>query len=218
MQGHKTECNLDSNLQKIRWLNPEGGVAGIPAWVLQEQKGEILGFKCGGAYVAANNAASNAWRTEKLVAIFKESLLPLDQLDRDLVDEEGTTDAHQIRFFLLRVNASAIARSWARVLSPRITIQDPGHRAEGSDARLYARLSSSFNRTTRPSPEDVIARLRLEAPAPLPTSIGGTGVGGMARLCEPAYVASIFACLERLHATPGLHDEARLYMNQASQD
>lgn len=51
---HKACCNLDSNEDKIKAFVPGGGTAGIPDNVLQRQGGEVLGFKCGGSFVAAN--------------------------------------------------------------------------------------------------------------------------------------------------------------------
>lgn len=96
--------HLDSNVGKLKAFVPAGGAAGIPAYVLREQGGEVLGFKCGGSYVAANTPRGDAWRTERLKEILRERLGEhLEALDCDLVDGLGETDARPVTYTLLRV-------------------------------------------------------------------------------------------------------------------
>jgi hypothetical protein len=39
-------------MSKVKAINPLGGVANIPPDILEAQQGEIVGFKCAGAFVA----------------------------------------------------------------------------------------------------------------------------------------------------------------------
>ena len=46
-------CDLLTNTEKLKAFCPVGGVEGIPADILDEQGGEIFGFKCVGGYVGS---------------------------------------------------------------------------------------------------------------------------------------------------------------------
>lgn len=71
---HAARCNLHSNVEKLKAFVPSGGTDGIPTYVLDQQGGEVLGFKCGGSYVAANTPQGDAWRIEKLKDILDQRL------------------------------------------------------------------------------------------------------------------------------------------------
>ena len=164
------DCDLLSTLPKIRVFNPLGGVQGIPAWILEAQGGEIFGFELVGAFVGAATPSGVKYRRDALADTMKERLAFLDRVDV-LGDPSTHRDALQIRYHLLRRNASRMPIYWARTMPPFITT--PVMRTV-VEPRLRASLELLAD--TSASTADQVERWwQLAA---LPTNMGGEDVGG----------------------------------------
>jgi hypothetical protein len=197
------ECDHKSNLSKVKFLNPRGGVDGIPPWILAAQGGEIVGFKCVGGFVGPSNAASAAWRASELAAALSKRLQPLAEVDA-MVDTETETDVRQLRYNFIRINAGKMPIYWRRIMPPSIA-------KPVMAATVDSRLRQSFELVADAAGQPAALRERAWQQAQLPTSIGGVDVGGHADLCDASYSAAVLACWPRLLAASSLLTEQHMH-------
>ena len=67
--NRKALCNTVSNVKKVKYLRPGGGVEGIPAEQLEMQGGELVGLKLVGVYLAPDTEAGRKWQRDNLSAL-----------------------------------------------------------------------------------------------------------------------------------------------------
>jgi hypothetical protein len=124
------DLNFHLNMSKVKAINPLGGVANITPDILEEQEGEIIGFKCAGAFVApaTRDREGDAWGVvAALTKVFKKRLEPLVRVDTstltlDLARKaDGKLDHKKLRFDLLKTCANAMPAYWIRCMPARIT-------------------------------------------------------------------------------------------------
>ena len=69
--NRKALCNTVSNVKKVKYFRPGGGVEGIPAEQLEMQGGELVGLKLVGVYLAPDTEAGRKWQRDNLSADLK---------------------------------------------------------------------------------------------------------------------------------------------------
>ena len=80
--NRKALCNTVSNVKKVKYFRPGGGVEGIPAEQLEMQGGELVGLKLVGVYLAPDTEAGRKWQRDNLSADFTARFSVLERVDQ----------------------------------------------------------------------------------------------------------------------------------------
>ena len=80
--NRKALCNTVSNVKKVKYFRPGGGVEGIPAEQLEMQGGELVGLKLVGVYLAPDTEAGRKWQRDNLSADFTARFSVLEREGR----------------------------------------------------------------------------------------------------------------------------------------
>lgn len=189
------DLHLESNMRKVKAINPLGGVANIPHAILAAQGGELAGLKCVGACVAPPTPAGDQFCVDLLITIFTKRLAPLARVDTlELARKaDGKNDYAKLRYDLQRHCAHAIFFYWMRCMPPHTTRLALAAAVDGP-------LRRSFELLTRADTTPLAQRAAAWDQATLPLHMGGVGIGGHSRLCPAAYTASLVACWPHLVA------------------
>ena len=93
--NRKALCNTVSNVKKVKYFRPGGGVEGIPAEQLEMQGGELVGLKLVGVYLAPDTEAGRKWQRDNLSADFTARFSVLERVDL-LRDDDKNHDVRQL--------------------------------------------------------------------------------------------------------------------------
>ena len=99
--NRKALCNTVSNVKKVKYFRPGGGVEGIPAEQLELQGGELVGLKLVGVYLAPDTEAGRKWQRDNLSADFTARFSVLERVDL-LRDDDKNHDVRQLRYSMMR--------------------------------------------------------------------------------------------------------------------
>ena len=187
-------CDLRSNLDKVKALVAGGGVRDIPEDILTAQGGELFALKVVGAFVGANTAAGVQARKDMLRDKLSTRIHSvLDEIDA-MHDTEGETDNKQLQYQALRRSINKIPIYWGQTMPPSIT--EPVM-AQIVDARMRTTLSliAAADASSAGQQDDWWLQSQM------PTTMGGLEVGGHAMCCGAYYSSSVLACWPELSRT-----------------
>ena len=114
--NRKALCNTVSNVKKVKYFRPGGGVEGIPAEQLEMQGGELVGLKLVGVYLAPDTEAGRKWQRDNLSADFTARFSVLERVDQ-LRDDDKNHDVRQLRYSMMRCRSST-PHYWMRTMYP----------------------------------------------------------------------------------------------------
>ena len=180
--NRKALCNTVSNVKKVKYFRPGGGVEGIPAEQLEMQGGELVGLKLVGVYLAPDTEAGRKWQRDNLSADFTARFSVLERVDQ-LRDDDKNHEVRQLRYSMMRCRSST-PHYWMRTMYPCVVRPVLEEVVEPALKKSFVLLAEAGH-----SPQELIDQAWAEAQQD--GRFGGCGLGGHAQTADASFAAAV---------------------------